>query len=56
MAELLQLLTPEGERVHDPEDLNTMHNRFYQYGVVGRLAMLAASLELERTDPEREEV
>ena len=44
------------ERVHDPEDLNTMHNRFYQYGVVGRLAMLAASLELERTDPEREEV
>lgn len=37
------------------EDLNTAHNRFYSYGVVGRLAMLAASLELERTDPNPEE-
>ncbi|MDD5177145.1 MAG: glutamate--cysteine ligase [Sterolibacterium sp.] len=27
-------------------------NRFYAYGVVGRLAMLAAALELKRTDPE----
>ena len=27
-------------------------NRFYAYGVVARLALLAASLELERTDPE----
>lgn len=27
-------------------------NRFYMYGVVARLAMLAASYELERTDPE----
>lgn len=27
-------------------------NRFYAYGVVGRLALLAASLELERTDPD----
>ena len=27
-------------------------NRFYMYGVVGRLAMLAASYELEATDPE----
>ena len=26
-------------------------NRFYMYGVVGRLALLAASLELEKTDP-----
>jgi glutamate--cysteine ligase len=26
-------------------------NRFYSYGVVARLALLAASLELERTDP-----
>jgi len=26
-------------------------NRFYLYGVVARLALLAASLELERTDP-----
>ncbi|MFM8460478.1 MAG: glutamate--cysteine ligase, partial [Polynucleobacter victoriensis] len=29
-------------------------NRFYLYGVVARLALLAASLELERTDPEAE--
>jgi len=27
-------------------------NRFYAYGVVSRLALLAASLELEQTDPE----
>ena len=26
-------------------------NRFYMYGVVGRLAMLAGSYELESTDP-----
>ena len=26
-------------------------NRFYSYGVVARLALLAASLELERTEP-----
>jgi glutamate--cysteine ligase len=31
-------------------------NRFYMYGVVARLAMLAASYELERTDPNAEEV
>jgi glutamate--cysteine ligase len=29
-------------------------NRFYMYGVIGRLAMLAASYELEATDPEME--
>jgi len=29
-------------------------NRFYMYGVVGRLAALAASYELEATDPEAE--
>jgi glutamate--cysteine ligase len=28
-------------------------NRFYSYGVVARLALLAASYELEQTDPER---
>ena len=27
-------------------------NRFYMYGVIGRLAMLAASYELEATDPQ----
>ncbi|KLN57134.1 glutamate--cysteine ligase [Variovorax paradoxus] len=29
-------------------------NRFYMYGVVGRLAMVAASYELEATDPDAE--
>jgi len=29
-------------------------NRFYMYGVIGRLAMLAASYELEATDPDSE--
>jgi glutamate--cysteine ligase len=29
-------------------------NRFYVYGVVARLALLAASLEMERTDPNPE--
>ncbi|HNN34594.1 MAG TPA: glutamate--cysteine ligase, partial [Ottowia sp.] len=27
-------------------------NRFYMYGVIARLAMVAASYELEATDPE----
>jgi glutamate--cysteine ligase len=29
-------------------------NRFYMYGVIGRLAMLSAAYELEATDPEAE--
>jgi glutamate--cysteine ligase len=29
-------------------------NRFYMYGVIARLAMLAASYELEATDPQAE--
>ena len=29
-------------------------NRFYMYGVIARLAMLAASYELEATDPDAE--
>ncbi|MFN4116188.1 MAG: glutamate--cysteine ligase [Inhella sp.] len=29
-------------------------NRFYMYGVIGRLAMLGASYELEQTDPQAE--
>ena len=33
---------------------STAPNRFYLYGVVARLALLAASLELERTDPNAE--
>ena len=30
-------------------------NRFYMYGVVARLAMLAASYEMEATDPNAEQ-
>ena len=30
-------------------------NRFYMYGVIARLAMLAASYELEATDPQAEQ-
>jgi glutamate--cysteine ligase len=29
-------------------------NRVYMYGVIGRLAMLAASYEMEATDPDAE--
>ena len=32
----------------------SMPNRFYMYGVIGRLAMLGASYEMEATDPEAE--
>ena len=32
----------------------TAPNRFYMYGVIARLAMLAASYELEATDPNAE--
>lgn len=31
-------------------------NRFYMYGVIGRLAALAASIELERTDPDQDRI
>ena len=27
-------------------------NRFYMYGVVARLSLIASSIELEKTDPE----
>ncbi len=33
----------------------SLPNRFYMYGVIGRLAMLAASYELEATDPDAEQ-
>lgn len=35
---------------------HSVPNRFYMYGVVARLAMLAASYELEATDPEAEDL
>ena len=30
---------------------DTVPNRFYAYGVVARLALLAAAIELQQTDP-----
>ena len=33
----------------DPDDPDCPPNRFYAYGVIARLALLAASIELERT-------
>ncbi len=33
----------------DPDDPDCAPNRFYAYGVIARLALLAASIELERT-------
>jgi glutamate--cysteine ligase len=35
----------------EPEDLSSI-NRFYMYGVIARLALLASAIELEETDPE----
>jgi glutamate--cysteine ligase len=40
----------------DPDDPGCPPNRFYAYGVVARLALLAAAIELERTDAESEKV
>ena len=37
-----------------PQPGASVPNRFYMYGVIGRLAMLAASYELEATDPNAE--
>ena len=36
----------------NPDDPGCPPNRFYAYGVIARLALLAASRELESTDPE----
>ena len=36
----------------NPDDPGCPPNRFYAYGVIARLALLAAAIELERTDPE----
>ena len=35
-----------------PDDPGCPPNRFYAYGVIARLALLAAAIELERTDPD----
>ena len=35
----------------DPDDPGCPPNRFYAYGVIARLALVAAAMELERTEP-----
>ncbi len=47
---------PFAASCHVPDSsasLENASNRFYAYGVVARLALLAASIELERTDPDQ---
>jgi glutamate--cysteine ligase len=39
----------------NPDDPGCPPNRFYAYGVIARLALVAAAVELEKTDPAREE-
>ena len=39
----------------DPDDPDCVPNRFYAYGVIARLALLAASIELERTESAADE-
>jgi glutamate--cysteine ligase len=34
----------------DPDDPDCPPNRFYAYGVIARLALLAAAVELENTE------
>ena len=46
-----QLAFAEPCSLPDPDDPDCAPNRFYAYGVIARLALLAASLELERTEP-----
>jgi glutamate--cysteine ligase len=38
----------------NPDDPGCPPNRFYAYGVIARLALLAAAIELESTEPDRE--
>ncbi len=55
-ASYVPLAFAESGRLPRPGDQPGQNgpNRFYMYGVVGRLAMVAASYELEATDPEAE--
>jgi glutamate--cysteine ligase len=39
----------------DPDDPDCPPNRFYAYGVIARLALIAASIELERTQGAEEQ-
>ena len=49
-----QLVTPHPGPQRGARPGASAPNRFYMYGVVARLAMLAASYELEATNPDAE--
>ena len=55
-ADFIPLAFAESTRLPQPgaKPGASAPNRFYMYGVIGRLAMLAASYEMEATDPEAE--
>ena len=55
-AQFVPLAFAESNQLPRPGDKPgaSAPNRFYMYGVIGRLAMLAASYELEATDPDAE--
>ena len=55
-AQFVPLAFDHSANMHQLGSRSTLApNRFYMYGVVARLAMLAASYELEATDPNAEE-
>ena len=55
-ASFVPLAFADSGRLPQPGEVpgSSSPNRFYMYGVVARLAMLAASYELEATDPDAE--
>jgi glutamate--cysteine ligase len=55
-ASFVPLAFPESAHLpqHGAKPGASAPNRFYMYGVIGRLAMVAASYELEATNPEAE--
>ena len=55
-AQFVPLVFDHSAHMHQLGSRSTLApNRFYMYGVVARLAMLAASYELEATDPNAED-
>ena len=57
-AQFVPLAFDESTRLPEPgvKTGASAPNRFYMYGVIARLAMLAASYELEATDPQADEL
>ncbi len=54
-AQFVPLAFAEPCTTPNPDDPGCPPNRFYAYGVIARLALLAASVELEKTEPEHVE-